>query len=69
MHIRGTYYYLLRGPVPTVFSNAPRVISLSTVKEGHVVKAAVTVRLQVKLVKLHLNHLVPKTSSGGQTHR
>jgi hypothetical protein len=36
-------YHSLGADVSTVFSNASRVIFFSTVEEGHVIKAAVTV--------------------------
>lgn len=44
--------------IATVFSNQARVVSLASIKERHVVKAAVDVGLQDELIKRHLDYLV-----------
>lgn len=54
------YGALLRCLIATVSSNQARIISLSTVKKGHIVKPAVGVSLQNEFVKLHLDHLYPQ---------
>lgn len=51
-----------RCPVTTELPNPPGVIGLSAVEQRDVIVSAVSVRLQVQLLKLHLDHLGNKWS-------
>lgn len=52
--------------VPAELPNPPRVVSLTTVKQRHIIIATVRVGLQVQLYKLHFDHLDKQTTDAKQ---